>query len=43
MRLEIDYLEQDSKIKKPLKAEIFGSGSGLINTLGDDKNIDFKK
>ena len=43
MRLEIDYLEQDSKIKKPFKAEIFGSGSGLIDTLGDDKNIDFKK
>ena len=43
MRLEIDYLEQGSKIKRPLKAEIFGSGSGLIDTLGDDKNIDFKK
>ena len=43
MRLEIDYLEQGSKIKRPLKAEIFGSGSGLIDTLDDDKNIDFKK
>ena len=43
MRLEIDYLEQGSKRKRPFKAEIFRSGSGLIDTLGDDKNMDFKK